>query len=91
LKFSREYFFGIVPDYVSAGAGLMAFDKSVLTDRRAAIDGRFGDQIKQAIASAQDLGATIHQPDLKRVPAPYPADHRHADLLRPGERSAPGI
>jgi uncharacterized protein (TIGR02453 family) len=76
------YFFGISPNYVSAGAGLMAFDKSILTDWRAAIDGRLGDQIKQAIATAQELGATIRQPDLKRVPAPHSPDHRHADLIR---------
>lgn len=76
------YFFGIASDYVSAGVGLMAFDKAVLTDWRAAIDGPFGDQISEAIAAAQNRGATLRDPDLKRVPAPYPPDHPHADLLR---------
>lgn len=76
------YFFGIAPDYVSAGVGLMGFDKAVLIDWRTAVDGPFGDKVSEAIGAAQSKGATLREPDLKRVPAPYPAEHRHADLLR---------
>ncbi|MEP2028147.1 MAG: DUF2461 family protein [Paracoccaceae bacterium] len=76
------YFFGIAPGYVSAGVGLLAFDKPVLRDWRAAIDGPYGDQISETIATAQDQGATLRDPDLKRVPPPYSSDHRHSTLLR---------
>lgn len=77
-----EYFFGIAPGYVTAGAGLMAFDSDVLTNWRAAVDGPFGDDIASTIRTALQQGCTMREPDLKRVPAPRNKDHRHADLLR---------
>ncbi|WP_146345002.1 TIGR02453 family protein [Falsiphaeobacter marinintestinus] len=75
-------FFGIAPDYVKAGGGIMAFDKEALTRWRAAIDGPTGDIIAKTCADLADHGLTPDQPDLKRVPAPYDKTHRHGDFLR---------
>jgi len=77
-----RYFFGISPEYATVGAGLMAFEKSVLTEWRAAVDGAFGDELKALIATVENRGGRVREPDLKRVPAPYDKDHRNADLLR---------
>lgn len=77
-----RYFFGISPDYVTVGAGLMAFDKSVLSQWRTAVDGVFGDEIKALTATVERHGGRLREPALKRVPAPYGKDHRNGDLLR---------
>lgn len=79
---SPGFFFGVSPEYVRAGAGLMAFDKAALIRWRAAIDGPAGDTITAVLAAAEKDGLTPDAPDLKRVPAPFPQDHRHGDLLR---------
>ncbi len=74
-------FFGIAPDYVTLGAGVMAFDKPVLDDWRRMVD-LDRDRIGGVIADARRAGFTMWEPALKRVPSPYPADHPLADLLR---------
>lgn len=75
-------FFGIAPDYVRAGAGIMGFDKSGLDDWRAAVDGPFGDAMQQVLDDLATKGFSPEAPELKRVPAPFAKDHRHGDLLR---------
>lgn len=75
-------FFGIAPDYVKAGGGVMGFDKDALIRWRTAVDGPTGDSIAKDCADLADHGLTPDAPDLKRVPAPYDKDHRHGDLLR---------
>lgn len=75
-------FFGIAPDYVSAGGGLMAFDKAVLAGWRAAADGPDGADIGTLLESYRSRGLRIGAPELKRVPAPHPQDHPRAGLLR---------
>jgi uncharacterized protein (TIGR02453 family) len=76
------YFFGIAPDYVTTGGGIMAFNKDALTKWRTAVDGPFGDKMACATTTAIHNGCAVRDPDLKRVPSPFGADHRHADLLR---------
>jgi len=75
-------FFGISPDYVTAGGGVMGFDKPGLVNWRSALDGPPGEEMEQALAAAQDQGFTMDEPELKRVPAPYAKDHARGDLLR---------
>lgn len=75
-------FFGISPDYVRAGGGVMAFDKSVLTRWRSKIDKGLGAEMQAALDAVAVEGLLPAEPDLKRLPAPYPSDHVHADLLR---------
>jgi len=75
------FFFGVSPDYVTVGGGLMGFNKAVLDDWRKMVD-LDGDRIGGIVAALADKGFVMDDPDLKRVPQPYPADHPHADLLR---------
>ncbi|MDU9004593.1 TIGR02453 family protein [Sedimentitalea todarodis] len=75
-------FFGISPDYVTVGGGIMGFDKPVLLDWRQLVDGPFGDKVQNLLEQAAESGLALREPEMKRVPTPYAKDHRHADLLR---------
>lgn len=76
------YFFGIAEDYVKAGAGLMAFDKTQQSAWRAWVSEREGTALQAKIDTALSTGASLGKPDLKRVPSPFEQDHVNADLLR---------
>lgn len=78
---SPVFFFGIGMDYVTAGAGIMAFDKPVLEDWRKWVDLDTA-RIAGIIADAGAKGFARHPPDLARVPPAYDKDHPGADLLR---------
>jgi len=56
-------------------AGLAAY-------RRAVDDRKRGPRLDRAVGSALNVGARFGPARWKRVPAPYPADHPRADLLR---------
>ncbi len=75
-------FFGIAPDYVRMGGGLMTFGNPGLDNWRKSIDGPFGDEFCSVLRSVVEDGYHFEAPELKRVPAPYDKEHRHADLLR---------
>lgn len=76
------YFFGINLDSVVVGTGMMGFDKEVLADWRKMVD-LDGPRIGGIVQNLKDHGfAHRGEPDLKRVPKPWDADHPHADLLR---------
>lgn len=79
LPDGRVWMLGISPDYATLGAGIMAFESAQADRWRAALDGPEGDDLA-ALLAAQ--GWRCDPPELQRVPAPYPADHRHAALLR---------
>ena len=68
-------FFGIAPGYVRVGGGVMAFEKPVLLDWRADLDGPFGADMQAVLEVAAGQGLRPDAPDLKRVPPPYAADH----------------
>lgn len=76
------WFFGVAPDYVSVGAGLMGFEKETLIAWRETLDSPKGDQLADIISSLTSRGLTMAEPTLKRVPPPYAKDHVHGDLLR---------
>jgi len=75
-------FFGIAPDYVTLGGGVMNFSREALPRWRAAADGPQGAVIARELSRLADLGLAPRGPDLKRVPAPYAGDHPRGDLLR---------
>jgi len=75
------FFFGIGTDYVTAGAGLMGFDKPVLEDWRKFVD-LDTPRISRIIGAVEAKGFALRDPALKRVPSAYPADHPAARLLR---------
>ena len=73
------WFFGISPDYVTAGVGVMGLAKDQLAQYRDAVAGPFGDDLAEALNA---LAPRMDPPELKRVPAPYDAGHPRAELLR---------
>ncbi len=77
-----SWFFGISQNYVTAGAGIMGFDKEALLRWRASVDGPKGPIISAEIDRLRAAGARMDEPALKRVPAPYDKDHPHSALLR---------
>ncbi|MEM9579636.1 MAG: TIGR02453 family protein [Pseudomonadota bacterium] len=76
------FFFGVARDYATAGGGLMGFDKAQQSDWRAFAAEREGARLQGKLDALVAAGARMDPPELKRVPAPYPADHPQADLLR---------
>jgi len=73
------YFFGISPDYVRVGAGIMGFAKDTLAAYRARA--ATGDAATIA-APLLDEGFTMEEPELKRVPAPYDKEDPNGPWLR---------
>lgn len=49
--------------------------------RAAVADGRKAAALAKAITAAEAAGLALNEPDMKRVPRGYPADHPRADLL----------
>lgn len=78
-KTPAALFFGLEPGQLLVGCGITAFDAAQLARFRAMVDAA-GDDFAALVARGRlaDFGP----PPLKRVPAPYAADHRHAALLR---------
>ncbi len=74
------FFFGIGRASLRVGAGQMGFDAARLTAWRAAQDA--GDDIAGLISGLTEAGYELSEPELKRVPSPYPKDHPRAVLLR---------
>ena len=76
-------FFGISPEYVRLGGGIMAMTRDQLDRWRAAMaDDSHGAEFHQLCAPLADQGYATEHPELKRVPAPYPKDHPRENLLR---------
>lgn len=74
-------FFGISPDHVTVGAGLMGFEPGPLADWRRMVE-LDGPRIEAVLGGVAKAGFALGPPELIRVPAPYPTDHPQADLLR---------
>jgi uncharacterized protein (TIGR02453 family) len=85
---SREcagYFMRLDADAVVLGVGMHHFTDRILHEYRRAVDSdERGDALERALRSAAKAGAEVGKAQWKRVPAPYPADHPRADLLRQG-------
>jgi uncharacterized protein (TIGR02453 family) len=79
---SPAWMWGLSPDYFSIGCGVFAFDKDTLERFRKQADGPGGATLADLLESLAGGGARIGEPELKRVPAGFPKDHAHADLLR---------
>jgi uncharacterized protein (TIGR02453 family) len=79
---SIGWFFGISPDYISVGAGLMAFDKDTVTIWRETIDTVEGRGLADDVSGLCTQGFRLAEPELKRVPAPFEKDHVRGTLLR---------
>ena len=76
------WFFGLSPDYLTAGVGTFGFDKPQLEAYRKRIDSPHGDALAASLEDLTNKGARISEPELKRLPKGFDADHRHGPLLR---------
>ncbi len=75
------YFFGVGPDYVTAGAGMMSFEKTTITNWRTMLD-LDTDRMLGILTGLKTAGFAFREPALKRVPPPYDKDHAAASFLR---------
>ncbi|MEQ8345818.1 MAG: DUF2461 domain-containing protein [Sneathiellaceae bacterium] len=76
------WMFGLEPDRLVLGAGTFAFPGAVLDRWRARVAGPDGAALATILSRLQAAGARLDEPELKRVPKPFPADHPQAALLR---------
>lgn len=77
------YYVELSLDGLFLAAGLYNPQSDQVERLRTAIDdGRRAAALQRALASAEQAGLLLGEPDLKRVPRGYPAEHPRADLLR---------
>ena len=77
-----RWMMGLEQDKLVVGIGAFAFEKQNLMRYREWMDGPKGDELAEMLTDLTDNGGRVGKPDLKRVPAPYDADHKHGDLLK---------
>ncbi|MEM6305073.1 MAG: DUF2461 domain-containing protein [Pseudomonadota bacterium] len=75
------FFFGTEPGHLTIGFGIMGMKGEALTAFRRFID-RHGDTLVAQMDAAGMTWSAWGPDPLKRVPAPYDADHSHSDLLK---------
>ena len=73
------FYLGLEPDRLVLGAGCFEFGERLDAYRAAAAD---DEVLADILAGLAADSYRLSDPELKRVPAPYPANHPHADLLR---------
>jgi len=74
------FYFGLEPDSLALGVGAFDFGPADLERyRKAVADDVEGEELAELLTR---LGPRQYEPDLKRVPAPYAADHPRGELLR---------
>ena len=79
----RGWFFGLYPDRAVVGAGGFHFQGATLDAyRAAAADEAAGKALQAVLAKIARTGHRVEGDQLKRVPAPYAADHPRGELIR---------
>ncbi len=76
------FMFGLSPEYCTLGCGVFEFSKPKLETFRGHVAGGAGEKLAEIIGGLEKSGVRISEPDLKRVPSGFPADHRQARFLR---------
>ena len=74
------FYFALEPDKVTVGVGAFDFGPADLEKYRRAVAGDSDGE--ELVAILAKTAAKPHEPDLKRAPAPYPADHPRGEHLR---------
>lgn len=83
------YYFGLDADGLALGGGTVELSGPDLDAFRSAMaDDRTGGALARLVADLRAQGFRIDDGELKRVPAPYPADHPRGELLRHKSLSA---
>jgi len=72
----------IRPDLVGVAAGVWEFSPAQLAAFRAAVAGPSGAELATVLEGLGAAGCGYTAAALKRVPAPFPADHPRAELLK---------
>ncbi len=76
------FLFGLEPGQLVLGMGVFGFSKDGLTRWRDAVSGEAGGALLRSLSDLEKAGMRLGAPELKRVPAPFAADHPQAALLR---------
>ena len=76
------WMFGIDPDGVTIGVGIMQFEKPQLESYRNLVAGASGEALQATLDSLEPLGVRCSEPELKRVPRGFDAEHPRAEHLR---------
>ena len=80
---SPGFFWRLTPDELALGGGRHHFEPELLAGYRAAVAGdATGSELAHAVTALRAAGYGIGNERYKRVPAPHPADHPRADLLK---------
>ena len=86
IAFTRDdgtaWLFGLEPDRVALGVGVMAFEKPALQVFGQRVDGPDGPALLTALDRLRRNGLRISEPELQRVPRGFDPAHPQADLLR---------
>ena len=77
-----SWFFGLDPDRLVLGLGVLAFSKSGLEAYRRRLTGAEGEDLAQRLASLTASGARLDPPELKRTPPGFDSDGPCAELAR---------
>ena len=73
---------GIEPGKLTFGAGVMGFAPEQMQNWRKFVDDGESAALEKALKPLLTSGCRLPDPELKRVPAPYPQDHPTGELLR---------
>jgi uncharacterized protein (TIGR02453 family) len=77
------FYFGLETERLLLGAGAFEFPGAALDRYRAAAAAEpWGRALAALLVELTSAGFRLSEPDLKRVPAPYAADHPQGELLR---------
>ena len=76
------WFFGLSPDKLSLGCGVLQYDKQALVAFRSAMAGPKGAELIQLTTGLRAAGLRVGEPELKRVPPGFDKDHPHGEALR---------
>lgn len=77
-----SFMIGIEPDDLVIGFGCLVFPNPALLRWRERVAGKAGEVLQAQVEILAAKGMRLSDPELKRVPAPYPGDHPRERLLR---------
>lgn len=76
------WYFGLEPARLVVGTGVFETSGAALDALRERLAGSDGARLSELMRQLALEGIGFNEPELKRVPQPYPGDHPRADLLR---------
>lgn len=88
MAFSEEnsgdsaWVISIEPDCLTLGYGIFTFSADHLAIWREVVSGGLGETLSNMLQGGELAKLRSAEPELKRVPSPYPKDHPQASLLR---------